>query len=133
MDTNHRDALPAEFGEVRAQFDNWRHRRSKGERIPEELWSAAGDAGRRFGVSRVCRALRLDYYQLKRRSGSNGEADEPAVDPAALFVEWKMPPGEREPVCVVELEKKNGTRLRVSARDAEAVDWFRIKEAFLGA
>jgi hypothetical protein len=35
--------------------------------------------------------------------------------------------------CVVELEKGNGTRMRICVREAVAVDWGKLKEAFLGA
>jgi hypothetical protein len=34
---------------------------------------------------------------------------------------------------VIELEKGNGTRMRISVGDAATVDWGRMKEAFLGA
>jgi hypothetical protein len=33
----------------------------------------------------------------------------------------------------VELEKGNGTRMRIFVRDGATVDWCRMKEAFLGA
>jgi hypothetical protein len=36
------------------------------------------------------------------------------------------------PGCVVELEKGNGTRMRICVGDAAAIDWARMKEAFLG-
>ena len=35
--------------------------------------------------------------------------------------------------CIVELEKSNGTRMRICVRDGASVDWARMKEAFLGA
>ena len=35
--------------------------------------------------------------------------------------------------CIIELEKGNGTRMRICVHDGAAVDWSRMKEAFLGA
>ena len=35
--------------------------------------------------------------------------------------------------CIVELEKGNGVRMRVCVRETLAVDWGKLKEAFLGA
>ena len=35
--------------------------------------------------------------------------------------------------CVVELEKGNGTRMRICVREPAGVDWGKLKEAFLGA
>jgi hypothetical protein len=121
------ETLPAAVEHVRMGLAQWRGRRRRGERIPEELWDAAARAGREYGVCRVSRALGLDYGSLKRRVG-DGSGD-------ALFVELAGPrPGAEAPAgCVVELEKGNGARLRVCVRDAATVDWCRVKEAFLGA
>jgi hypothetical protein len=77
----------------------------------------------------VSRALRLDYYQLKRRAG-RGEV---AVPTSPVFVELGAQATEAGLACVVELEKGNGTRMRISVREAVSVDWGKLKEAFLGA
>jgi hypothetical protein len=118
---------------VRAQFDAWRGQRRRGERIPEELWRAAAGAARAHGVHLVSRALGLDYVQLKQRVGGVVRA-RPVLERApALFVELKGPADESAAACVVELEKSNGTRMRICVREAATVDWCRMKEAFLGA
>jgi hypothetical protein len=118
---------------VRAQFDAWRGQRRRGERIPEELWQAAAGAARAHGVHPVSRALGLDYVQLKQRVGGVVRA-RPAVEHApALFVELEGHAAEPAVACVVELEKSNGTRMRICVREAATVDWCRMKEAFLGA
>ena len=120
--------LSAEVERVRVQLAEWRGRRRHGQRIPEELWSAAVRAARRHGLNRVSRALGLDYYHLKKRSlADEGEP---------VFVEvGSVAPEVTEPTaaCVVDLEKGNGVRMRICVRDAAAVDWGRMKEAFLGA
>ena len=125
------------LAEVRSELQAWRGQRRKGDRIPEELWRRAAQAVRQYGVNPVSRALRLDYYQLKRRTG-NGER-QGTRKRGSVFVE--MPAGfgaealgpEVGLACVVELEKGNGARMRICVRDTVAVDWDKLKEAFLGA
>lgn len=124
--------LPVAIERVQAQFNIWRAQKRKGERIPEPLWQAAADAARRHGVYPVSRAVRLGYSHLKRRAGGgrpcrNAESREPE------FVELDGGVAGECVGCIVELEKGNGTRMRISVRDGAAVDWCRVTEAFLGA
>jgi hypothetical protein len=50
-----------------------------------------------------------------------------------LFVEVNPQPMDAELGCVVELQKGNGACLRICVGTATAVDWGKVKEAFLGA
>ena len=138
------DRVPAGLEQVRADLEAWRGRRCKGDRIPEGLWGRASRAVRQYGLNPVSRALRLDYYELKRRAGRSacaGHTDrcEAARPSAPAFVEVSAgSAGEEQRTeagvgCVVELEKGNGTRLRICVREAATVDWGKVKEAFLGA
>jgi len=79
----------------------------------------------------VSKALGLDYNGLKRRVGAC--ATRRPSRPRPLFVEVNPQPMETELGCVVELQKGNGARLRISVGTATAVDWGKVKEAFLGA
>jgi hypothetical protein len=96
---------------------------------------------RQYGLNPVSRALHLDYYQLKRWAG---RVDGPgAASHGPVFVEVEGAAGEaglaclradtHRQACVVELEKGNGARMRICVRDTVAVDWGKLKEAFLGA
>jgi hypothetical protein len=121
----------AGLAQVRAELQAWRGQRRKGDRIPEEVWRRAARAVRQYGLNPVSRALRLDYYQLKRWAGRvDGQG---AASHGPVFVEVEGAPGEAVLACVVELEKGNGTRMRICVRDTVAVDWGKLKEAFLGA
>lgn len=128
--------LPAELKKVRGELEEWRGKKSKGQRIPEELWGAAVRAVGRHGLNRVSRALGLDYYHLKKRSGQGKKKRPRAEGGEPVFVEVSSVAREvteTAATCVVELEKGNGVRLRVCVADAATVDWCRVKEAFLGA
>jgi hypothetical protein len=120
--------LPVSVERVRSQFEEWRGRKKGRERIPERLWDAAATAARRHGVHAVSRALRVEHSRLRQRvekAGSDASA-------ASGFIELERERGTGVG-CIVELEKGNGTRMRICVRDGATVDWGRMKEAFLGA
>jgi len=125
--------LPAELKKVRGDLEEWRGQRRHGQRIPEKLWDAAVRAVRKHGLNRVSRALGLDYYHLKKRSGLSKVKRNARPDSGGVFVELEPARVETGAACVVELEKGNGVRMRICVRDAAGVDWSRMKEAFLGA
>jgi len=128
--------LPVELKKVRGELEEWRGQKSKGQRIPEELWGEAVRAVGRHGLNRVSRALGLDYYHLKKRSGQGKKRGSGADGSEPVFVEVASVAREvteSDAACVVELEKGNGVRMRICVRDAATVDWSRMKEAFLGA
>ena len=118
MGTNRNKELPVGLEQVRLGLATWREQRRGGERIPNGLWGEAARAARQYGLNRVSKALGLDYNHLKRRSGRCAGASETLRGTQPVFV---------------ELEKGNGTRMRICMREAVGVDWGKLKEAFLGA
>jgi hypothetical protein len=65
--------LPSRLCRGQNQFERWRANRQE-RRIPERLWNVASELGAEFGVHQTCRALRLNYDELKKRV-SSAEAD----------------------------------------------------------
>ncbi len=117
---------------VRRRFELWRSRRQGRERIPERLWTAAVKLAAAQGLWPTARALRLDYYSLKKRveaatpGGASVESmptqKAPRKAPAAeassresgpTFIE--LPPleplGSSE--CFIELEHPRGAKMRI--------------------
>ncbi len=122
-------SVPESVERVREQFEEWRGRRKSRERIPEELWKAAAKVARRHGVNAVSRVLHVEHAKLRQRVEGTEVSGEVAT---RGFIEVDMAP-ESGAGCLVELEKSNGTRMRICVGDGSAVDWTRMKEAFLGA
>ena len=58
--------IPADLARAARQFEEWRRHRT-GREIPAELWATAADLAGRYGVSRTARALRVQYYDLRKR------------------------------------------------------------------
>ncbi len=121
--------LPVLIERVRSQFEGWRAVKGQRDRIPERLWDAAAEAARRHGVHAVSRAARIEHAALRRRlqATRHGAGDAPG------FIELGNAAAAGGIGCVVELEKRNGTRMRICVQDGAAVDWALMKEAFLGA
>ncbi len=124
--------LSGRFKRLRARLEAWRGRRERGERIPTQLWESAVEAARDYGVYRVSQELGLDYAHLKRRLGEAGMPRAAEISTEAAFVELETGTAGTN-ACVLELEKGNGTRMRICVRDAGTVDWCWLKDAFLGA
>lgn len=123
---------PREIDRLRRRFEAWRRQRDRGRRIPQALWVAAVSLARRYGVSTISRAVRVDYYSLKKRleaalkpSGSRAAAAATVATTAVTggFVEIPVPVVAGASPCVLELEDRHGGRLRLELRglDAEAL------------
>ena len=57
-----------DLNELRAQLEAWRRKQPGRARLPEAIWRSAATLARDLGISRVSRALRLNYYKLNRRT-----------------------------------------------------------------
>lgn len=67
MKTNKTHASFLRLEGVRGRFERWRRAHRIRSRLPNGLWAAAVQAALAYGIHRVSRALRLDYYALKKR------------------------------------------------------------------
>jgi hypothetical protein len=106
----------------------WRRTRTRGQRIPEELWKAAADLARVHGLNPTATALRLDYYGLKRRF-SGGRVQRKRPVPPPLFVEL-APPGVGES-GTLELVQVSGARLTLRLPHASPKDLLPVVQLFL--
>lgn len=59
--------LPAELSQAAARWAQWRNGRQRGARIPEVFWQSAVSLAARYGVSKTATALKLGYYEVKKR------------------------------------------------------------------
>ena len=74
MSTKRNRDLPARLISLRERFEDWRGTRKTRSRIPEPLWDAAVKAAGTFGLHRTAKALRVNYYALKKRVEREGAA-----------------------------------------------------------
>ena len=99
-------------------FAQWRQsRRTPRGRIPAELWVRAVALTATFSVSRVAKQLGLTPQALKRRRDTRNGALAPTSLPSSpRFVEVAAP--WRTPATEVEVQRPDGTRLRITYSDA---------------
>ena len=119
--------LPVAFTEIQGRFEQWRGSKRPRARIPEELWTLAVGLAREHGVNRTARALRLDYYSLKRRLDATPEPEKTAADFIEVFPVEMV---SRSSQWTMELESGMGARMRINVQGAELPDLAAMVYAF---
>jgi hypothetical protein len=121
--------LPAPLAHAARRFAAWRRTRTT-RRIPEELWSLAAELGARYGVSRTARALRVQYYDLKKRISEEPSGAPTDEGPAPAFVEILTAPASVPSECVVEFEIPSGAKMRIEVKGGDAPDLAALSRVF---
>jgi len=123
--------LPAPLEGVRRRFEQWRKVQKARARIPDSLWASAVKLARVYGINRTAKALRVDYYSLKKRLGQESVADRdfsavpfgtPEARTAATFLELAPPSPTGACDCTLELEDTIGSKMRVHLKAATPLD-----------
>lgn len=117
---------------LRQEFEHWRQTRSRpSERIPEPLWAKAVALSHVLLNSRVAKALNLSPSALKaRRLGKPVRATQAAKAPVTAPVQFIELPrhtatavvNDATEVLSVELERADGSRLRLRCGQASTLD-----------
>ncbi len=118
--------------EVQARFDQRRQTRRGRARIPDELWSAAGELAREHGVNRISRVLRLEFNHLKRIAESSGQATSGRVDKAPAFLELMNPVANGLRGYTIELDGPGGV-LRIHCKGVTATEVADLSRALWSA
>jgi len=119
--------VPRQLVLATERFEKWRKRGPSRRKIPERLWDLARTLAETYGVNRTARALRLDYYDLKRRVEAAGRSGAPDAETTATFVEV-LPRAGGE--CVIEIEDRRGAKMTI--RLPGPVDAVALARSFLG-
>lgn len=105
---------------VAERFTQWRKNKSKGERIPEQLWYEAIGLLDTYRISEVTRTLRLSGADLnKRRQRTEARPSrESLLVESSSFMEVdpqvvQQALGSQGPTAWMELARPDGLRLRI--------------------
>lgn len=110
--------LPRDLLQAQRRFMAWRSRHAPRQPLPQHLWALAVRLVPRHGLHRTARALKLDYYSLKKRV----DADNPQPpSPGPAFVELPPPLVVSKQACF-ELDNGAGATLRVQLSGYDAAD-----------
>jgi hypothetical protein len=87
---------------------------------------------RSYGIHRAARALRLDYYALKRRVGREASAapGRHEGNGVAAFLELAAPREAGFGECTLELEDAGGAKMRVHLKGFEVPDLAALSRSF---
>jgi hypothetical protein len=102
-------------------------------RIPEPLWASAVKLAGKYGIHRTAKALRVDYYALKKRVEGAPAAiasKTPTEVARAPFLELPAAPWVGSGECTLELEDAGGAKLRVHLKGFEAPDLAALSRNF---
>jgi hypothetical protein len=122
--------IPAEIQELSRQIEQWRSTRRHRMPMPEPLWRVAANLARQYGVARVARFLRLDYYSLKERL-KPPERQQVNVPGSPTFIELPYRTATPAPECSIELEHPRGSQMRIQIKGA-LPDLTELTRAFWG-
>jgi hypothetical protein len=103
----------------------WRQQRKHLEPIPQVLWRRMVPLARRYGLSPIAQALRVNYSGLKHQVAASQVAQDHEVGTAMpSFVEVPVkawPAAENAHAWVIELEDRAGCKLTLRMPPAEGV------------
>lgn len=119
--------MPPEFRRLAERLESYRKRTRRPRRLPDGIWGAAAALAQAHGVSGVARALRLDYYALKRRASAAAACSDGT---SAKFVEVCVGKAGLGMGCTLKLEDGTGRRMVVRMADRAGVDLVALSTAF---
>ncbi|ETR68675.1 MAG: hypothetical protein OMM_10282 [Candidatus Magnetoglobus multicellularis str. Araruama] len=109
---------------VRKQFQIWRANRKKiNEPIPDELWKAAGSLVDHYKISDITKTLRLKSNDFKKniarlKSDIKNELEFVELTPIPVHNSYSQ--------CNIEIEKPNGSKIKISINGMNSVDIVKI-------
>lgn len=111
---------------LRKRLDTWRESHRPRSRIPGRLWESAVQVAGQCGLNRTAKALHLDYYDLKKRL----DAVSVRRGPVPSFIELSPVVSGSTPECIIELETRNGAKMRVHIKGMGVPDLNTLSSAF---
>jgi hypothetical protein len=117
------------LSEVKEQFKTWRRTRKSPRPIPEKLWAAAVDLTTQHTLSQISKELVVDYSALKRRmqlKDKDGAASTNLPD----FIELNLEPPGAASECIVEMQDRLGSKMRMHFRGQPDVDLLGLAKVF---
>jgi hypothetical protein len=113
--------------EVHFLFAQWRETRPHKCPIPEELWTAAVRLSNEYSIHKISRTLRLSHSELKARAERFHSNQAPAPSQDFISIDISSPhPAE----CIVEMEHRNGNRMRMHFNGKADLDLQSFAESF---
>jgi hypothetical protein len=137
MTTKRARDLPERVERLRRRFEDWRQTRKVRSRIPKPLWDSAVKLAGVYGLHRTAKALRVNYYGLKKRVEQEADCDVPDVPQPAGATFLELPatgPACSIPTdlceCTLELEAVDGAKMRIRLSGVATPDLVALSRSF---
>jgi len=127
MSTKQSSIIPAKIYQLQKLLYAWRKARKRRSRIPDRLWDSAVRVAGQCGLNRTARALHLNYYDLKKRLDTIHVNQGPA--PSFIELNPSAVSGST-PECIIELETRNGEKMRVQMKGMGVPDLNALSQVF---
>ena len=124
-------ALQPTLEEVSAHFKHWRQiKRNHREPIPKKLWQEAIDLTLQYSLSTVSKELRLGYTDFKERINASSipELKDNKINPDFIELKYEQPFLLSE--ATVEIEDKNGSKMKICFKGKPDFDITQLIKAF---
>jgi hypothetical protein len=130
--------VPVEIEALKNRLNTYRKQRQGRRCLPENLWMQAAGLARQYGLSRVQRALRLNYYDLLQRMEALPALTVEAASAlpkhtTPAFVELKVPHTSlANGATILELEDRTGRKLTVRLAGENGMGLVELARALWG-
>jgi len=125
-------AFPAPtLTEVQSRFADWRKTKQHRSHIPEDLWMAAVMLNQEHSLCKISQALGLSYTDLKERVKRSPETPNAYRTPPTLdFIPIDLSTPTNSAECIVEMEHRNGNKMRMHFKGKADLDLQSFAELF---
>ena len=126
-------ALQLTLEEVSTHFKHWRQIKiNPREPIPKKLWQEAIDLTPQYSLSTISKELRLGYMDFKERINASlvPELKDNKINPDFIQLKYEQPFLLSE--ATVEIEDKNGSKMKICFKGKPDLDLRNLAKVFLG-
>jgi len=116
--------------EVRERFEQWRDSRNKRGRIPDALWQAAATLYPAYSLHQISRTLHLNHTKLKQCIHEQQTVS--SLPPVPAFIELGLSDAVTPCECIVEMQHRDGARMRVQVKGGGRPDLMKLVRQFWG-
>jgi hypothetical protein len=121
------------------EFEGWRKVKKKNEAIPLKLWELAIDLVDGHSIDKVSRLLGIGSTKLKKLKKKRDGVEEESVpeEESSSFIELAVSQSEleeekeKEPECILELSRADGSHIKIYKPAVEELDINRLCERFM--
>ena len=117
------------ISEVKEQFKIWRRTRKSPRPIPDKLWQAAVSLTATHSISKISKALVLDYSTLKKRVAIKKKSTANKTS-APSFIELNLEPPATVSECMVDMQNTLGAKMRMHFRGKPDFDLLELAKVF---